>query len=197
MATTGFLRRARILSGSAPASTIRSLSGACTTKALTSKPPMSRGTRSISATKSSQLSVDAYRGAVAGNPADVVDVGDAPDLAYDLLDVRQARGLEREPREGCPVFDRVHPRREYAHSRVGDDRGNVLEETHAVQRLDEDLHRKQTSRRRHPLDLGEALRVARLQGPCVRAPCRVHHDPTPQRHVPYDVFSGHRAAAAG
>jgi hypothetical protein len=35
--------------------------------------------------------------AVAGDPVDVVNIGDAPDLTYDLLDVLHARRLEREP----------------------------------------------------------------------------------------------------
>src|SRR4028119_62965 len=53
--------------------------------------------------------------AVAGDPADVVDVGDAPDLAYYLLDVLHAAGLEREAAERRPVLDCVDPRGEDVH----------------------------------------------------------------------------------
>src|SRR5215208_1073451 len=105
---------------------------------------MSRRTCSISATKGLLAFVGSgQRRAVAGDPADVVDVGDAPDLAYNLLDVLQARRLEREPAQGRPVLDGIHPRGEYAHACVGDGRGYVLQKMHPVQRLDEEFDGEQ------------------------------------------------------
>src|SRR5215210_8649533 len=158
---------------------------------------MSRLTCSISVISRPPLALVVERRAVAGDPADVVDVGDGADLAHDLLDVPQARGLESEPAQSRPVLDGIHPRREDAHPGVGDGRGYVLEKVHPVQRLDEQLHRKEPSPALRPLDLDKTLRVARLQGAGVRASGRVHHDPTTQRDVTYDVVTGHRAAAAG
>jgi hypothetical protein len=55
---------------------------------------------------------------VAGDPVDVVDIRDAPDLANYLLDVLHARGLEREAAEGGTVFDGIYPRREDIHPGV-------------------------------------------------------------------------------
>src|SRR4028119_2051284 len=59
-------------------------------------------------------------GTVAGDPADVVDVRDAPDLAYYLLDVLHAAGLEREAAERRPVLDGVDPCGEDVYPGVGD-----------------------------------------------------------------------------
>src|SRR5215203_6984574 len=159
---------------------------------------MSRRTRSISATKGLLAFVGSgQRRAVAGDPADVVDVGDRPDLAYNLLDVRQARRLEREPAQGRSVLDGIHPRREDVHPRIRDGRGDVLQEAHPVQRLDEQLHREEPPGGLRPLDLDKTIRVARLEGPGVRAARRVHHDAPSQRDVAYDVVSGHGTTAAG
>src|SRR3990170_4767558 len=78
----------------------------------------------------------AFQGrAVAGDAADVVDVGDAPDLAYYLLDVLHAAGLEREAAERRPILDGVDPRREDVHPGVGDAGRYVLEKVHPVERL--------------------------------------------------------------
>src|SRR5918998_2081923 len=112
MATIGCVVVANIFSGSAPASTMRSPSGAWITYELTSKPPMSRRTCSISATKGLLAFVGSgQRRAVAGDPTNIVDVGDRPDLACNLLDVGKTRRLEREPAQGRAVFDGVYPRR--------------------------------------------------------------------------------------
>src|SRR3712207_2953211 len=94
---------------------------------------------------------------VAGDPADVVDVRDAPDLAYNLHDVLHAAGLEREPAEGRAVLDGVHPRRDDVHPCVRDARGYVLEEVHPVERLDEQLHREALALAAGPLNLDEPL----------------------------------------
>src|SRR5918997_3091828 len=124
---------------------------------------MSRRTCSISATKRLLAFVGSgQRRAVARDPANVVDVGDRPDLAYNFLDVRQARRLEREPAEGRAVLDGVYPRREDVYPRVRDSRRDVFEEMHPVQGLDEDLYRKEPPSPLRPLDLDEAVRVTRL-----------------------------------
>jgi len=124
---------------------------------------MSRRTCSISATKGLLAFVGGgQRRTVAGDPTNVVDVGDRPDLAYNLLDVGQASGLEREAAQGRAVFDGVYPRREDVYPSVRDGRGDVLEEVHPIQCLDEDLDRKEPPSPLHPLDLDEAIRVARL-----------------------------------
>src|SRR4028118_480686 len=108
--------------------------------------------------------------AVAGDPVDVVDVGDAPDLPHYLLDVLHAAGLEREAAERRPVLDCVDPRREDVHPGVGDAGGYVLEEVHPVERLDEKLNREELPLPAGPLDLHEPLRVLGLQGAGVDAP---------------------------
>src|ERR671921_57881 len=159
---------------------------------------MSRRTGSISATKGLLAFVGSgQRRAVAGDPTNIVDVGDRPDLAYNLLDVGQTRRLEREPAQGRAVFDGVYPRREDVYPSVRDGRGDVFEEVHTIQCLDKDLDRKKRPSPLHPLDLDEAIRVARLQSPSVRAPRRVHHDAASQRDVPHNVIAGHWAATAG
>src|SRR5919199_533231 len=123
---------------------------------------MSRGTRSISATHKLLPFPLRQRGAVARDPADLVDVGDAPDLPDDLLYVLEAPRLEREPAQRRSFLDGVHPRREYVHPRIRDDRRYVLEEVHPVQGLDEQLHREELPRPLRPFDLYEALRVTGL-----------------------------------
>src|SRR3954447_9407982 len=138
---------------------------------------MSRRTCAISATEGLLTFVGrSKRSTVTGDPAYSVDVRDGADLAHDLLDVSQARGLEREPAQGCTVLYGIYPGREDTHACVRDGRGNVLEQVHPIQGLDEDLHSKETSFALCPLDLHEALRVACLQGPGVRASRSVHHN---------------------
>src|SRR5215210_5526095 len=157
---------------------------------------MSRRTCSISVIPRPPLALVVERRAVARDAADVVDVGDGPNLAYNLLEVRYARRLEREPAQGRPVLDGIHPRGKYVYPRVRDGRGYVLEEVHPVQRLDEQLHREEPPFALRPLDLGEALRVARVQGSSIRASRRVYHDAAAQRDIAHDVIAGQRAAAA-
>src|SRR4028119_1503675 len=118
--------------------------------------------------------------AVAGDAADVVDVGDAPDLANDLLDVLHAAGLEREAAERRPVLDGIDPRGEDVYPRVGDAGRYDLEEVHPVERLDEQLHREELPLPTGPLDLHEPLRVLGLQGAGVDAPGGVDDHAAPQ-----------------
>src|SRR5215210_7960246 len=61
-----------------------------------------------------------YGRSVAGDPADVVDVWDAPDLAYYLLDVLHAAGLEGEAAERRAILDGVNPGRDDVHPRIRD-----------------------------------------------------------------------------
>src|SRR5215207_2926159 len=157
---------------------------------------MSRRTCSISVIPRPHLTLVVERRAVARDAADVVDVGDGPDLAYNLLDVRYASRLESEPAQGRPVLDGIHPRRQYVHPRIRDGRGYVLEEVHPVQRLDQQLHREEPPFALRPLDLGEALRVARVQRSSIRASRRVYYDAAAQRDIAHDVIPGQRAAAA-
>src|SRR3712207_798917 len=96
--------------------------------------------------------------AVARYPVDVVDVGDAPDLAHYLLDVLHAAGPEREPAEGRPVLDGVDAGGEDVHPGVGDGLGYVAEQVRAVQSLDQQLHGKKLAVAYRPLDLHEPLR---------------------------------------
>src|SRR5215212_5177949 len=81
--------------------------------------------------------------AVAGDPVDVVDVGNAPDLTYYLLDVLHARGLESEPAEGRPVLDGVDPRRDDVDAGVRDRSSYVLQQVHPIEGLDEQLDGKE------------------------------------------------------
>src|SRR4028118_927206 len=149
IAATGYCTAASIFSGSAPASTIRSPPGAWTMYELTSNPPMSRRTCSISVNGNLLAFVGrGERGAVPGDPAHVVDVGDRPYLAYDLLDVRDARRLEGEPAQRCPVLNGIDARRQDVYPGIGDRRRHVLQEVHPVQRLHQYLHRKQPLRDR-------------------------------------------------
>src|SRR5919112_5530215 len=135
--------------------------------------------------------------AVAGDPVDVVDIGDVTDLAHYLLDVLYARRLEREPAEGRPVLDGVNPRRGYVHPSVRDCRRDVFEEVHPVERLDEQLYGEELVGPPAPLDLDEALGVPGLERPSVHAASGMDHDTAPERDVPDYVVAGHRRAAPG
>src|SRR5215212_10851419 len=117
IAATGARVAPRIFSGSAPASTMMSPSGAWITYAFTSKPSMETVICSISL---SANPLAFQRRAVTGDPVDVVDIGDAPDLAYHFLDVLHARRLEREFAEGRSILDGVNPRRKYVHTGIRD-----------------------------------------------------------------------------
>src|ERR687885_1938180 len=135
--------------------------------------------------------------AVAGDPVDVVDVGDTPDLAHDLFDVLHATSPEREPAEGRPVLDGVHPGGEDVHPGVGDGLGYIAEQVRPVQRLDHELDGEELAPAHGPLDLDEPLWAPRLQSPGVGTGCSVDGDTTSQRDVTDDVVPGHRRAAAG
>src|ERR671921_1380704 len=80
---------------------------------------------------------------VAGDPVDVVDIWDAPDLADYLLHVLHARGLEREAAQGGTIFDGIDSRREDVHAGVRDRRRDVLQQVHTVEGLHEQLDRKE------------------------------------------------------
>src|ERR687898_748617 len=77
--------------------------------------------------------------AVAGDPVDVVDVGDAPDLAYYLLDVLHTRGFESEPAQGRPVLDGIDPRGDDVDAGVRDRGRYILQQMHPVEGFDEQL----------------------------------------------------------
>src|SRR5919202_2141450 len=95
--------------------------------------------------------------AVAGDPVDVVDVGDAPDLAYYLLDVLHARGLEGEPAERSPVLYGVDPRREDVDAGIRDRGRYVFQQVHPVEGLDEKLDGEELLRPRGPFDFHKAF----------------------------------------
>src|SRR5215211_883442 len=132
--------------------------------------------------------------AVAGDPVDVIDVGDAPDLAYYLLDVLHARGLESEPAEGGSVFYGVDPCRDDVDAGVRDRGRYVLQQVHPVEGLHEQLDGEELVGPGVPFDLHKALGIPGLQRPRVHAARRMNDDPAPQGDVSDDLVATHRGA---
>src|SRR5829696_5644904 len=118
--------------------------------------------------------------AVAGDPVDVVDVGNAPDLAYYLLDVLHARCFESEPAQGCPVLDGIDPRGDDVYASVRDRGRYILQQMHPVEGFDEQLHGEELVRTSGPFDLDKALGVPGLERPGVHAAGRMDYDAASQ-----------------
>src|ERR671911_2754929 len=133
--------------------------------------------------------------AVAGDPVDVVDVGDAPDLAYYLLYVLHARGFESEPAKGCPVLDSIDPRGDDVHAGVRDRSRYILQQVHPVEGFDEQLDGEELVRTLGPFDLDKPLGVPGLERPGVHAAGRMDYYAAPKRDVTHDLVARHRGAA--
>src|SRR5215211_3973630 len=134
--------------------------------------------------------------AVAGDPVDVVDVGNAPDLTYYLLDVLHARRFEGESAEGRPAFYGVDPCRDDVDAGVRDRSRYVLEQVHPVEGLDEQLDGEELVGPLSPFDLDEALGVPGLERPRVRAAGGMNDDAASQGDVSDDLVARHGSAAA-
>src|SRR5918994_676025 len=134
--------------------------------------------------------------AVAGDPVDVVDVGDAPDLAYYLLDVLHTRGFESEPAQGRPVLDGIDPRGADVDAGVRDRCRYILQQMHPVEGLDQQLDGEELVGTFGPFDLDKTLRVPGLERPGVHAAGGMDHDAASQRDVSDDLVARHRGATA-
>ena len=118
--------------------------------------------------------------AVAGDPANVVDVGDTPYLAHYLLDVLHARRLKSEPAQGRPVLDGIDPGRDDVDAGVLDRGRYVLQQMHPVERFDEQLDGEELVRPVGPFDLDKAVGVPGLQCPGIHAAGRMNDDAASQ-----------------